>query len=320
MEKRKIVIIGAGAVGATFAYATMINGIAEEIVLIDRNETKAAGEVADLNHGLPFVAPVTIKQGDYSECKDAGIIVVTAGVAQKPGESRLQLVQRNVDIFQNIIPEIEKYNSDSIILIVTNPVDILTYISKKLSKNKNTNNIIGSGTVLDTSRFKYFISNHCNVDAHNVHGYIIGEHGDSELAIWSQTNIGGINFDRYCNMCNSCNMKSQVKENVIANVKNSAYHIIEGKGATYYAVSQAMLRIVKAIFRNENSILTVSTDVNDYYGINDVCLSLPCIVNKHGIRKVLNTPLNEDEINGLKKSACILKDIINNITFFPGNR
>ena len=305
---KKIAVIGAGFVGSTTAYTLMLSGLVSEIVLIDLNPEKAEGEAMDLNHGMPFVRPVTTYQGNYSDCTGADIIIITAGANQKPGETRIDLVNKNASIFKGIISEVIKYNSDCILLIVTNPVDILTYITYKISgfpKNK----VIGSGTVLDTARFRYLLGKHVGIDTRNVHAYIIGEHGDTEVPAWSITNIAGIPMKKYCESCHSCN-NSTSRNEIFLNVKNAAYQIIEKKGATYYAVALAVRRIVEAIIRNENSILTVSSIVEGQYGLSDVCLSLPSVVNSNGLVRIIDIPLNDYEKGLLMKSGASLKEII----------
>jgi L-lactate dehydrogenase len=305
---KKIAIIGAGFVGSTTAYTLMVSGLVSEIVLIDLNTQKAEGEVMDLNHGMPFVRPVKTYQGNYSDCAGADIIIITAGANQKPGETRIDLVNKNTAIFKGIISEVIKYNSDSILLIVTNPVDILTYVTYKLSgfpKNK----VIGSGTVLDTARFRYLLGDHVGIDTRNVHAYIIGEHGDTEVPAWSITNIAGIPMEKYCENCQTCKNGNSRNE-IFQNVKNAAYHIIERKGATYYAVALAVRRIVEAIIRNENSILTVSSFVEGQYGLNDVCLSLPSVVNRNGLERIIEIPLSEEEKGLLLNSGNSLKEVL----------
>ena len=308
---RKIVIIGAGFVGSTTAYTLMISGLSSEMVLIDINKEKCEGEVMDLNHGMSFVSPVKIYAGDYSDCKNADIIIIAAGANQKPGETRIDLAHKNTAIFKNIINNVVRYNNDCILLVVTNPVDILTYVSYKVSGFPKSK-VIGSGTVLDTSRLKYLIGEQISIDTRNVHGYIIGEHGDTELPTWSLTNIAGIPMDDYCKSCTSCNNKEQ-RKGIFENVKNAAYQIIDKKGATYYAVALAVKKIVEAIIRNENSILTVSSFLDNKFGLTDVCLSLPSIVNNKGIGKILDIPLNETEVKLFQKSGNSLKKIINEL-------
>lgn len=309
-DQRKVAIVGTGQVGSTFAFALMISGLATSIVLINVMRERAEGHVMDLNHGLSFVQPSRIYVGDYSDCKDANIVIVTAGASQKPGETRLDLVRKNTDIFKNIIPEIVQYNP-RMLLIVSNPVDVLTYVALKISEYP-MNRVIGSGTVLDTARFRYLLSSHCKVDPRNVHAYIIGEHGDSEVPVWSQVNIGGVSFRRYCPMC-SRNCPDYVRKGIFNQVKNAAYEIIKRKGATNFAISLSLVRIAGSILRDENSVLTVSTLVDNYYDIGDVCLSIPVILNQNGISKILKIGLDESEVKKLQASADVLKNVIKDL-------
>ncbi|MFP4021560.1 MAG: L-lactate dehydrogenase [bacterium] len=308
LNPNKIAVIGAGGVGATTAYALMVQGVGSEIVLIDVNKDKAEGEAMDLRHGASFVNPVDIYAGDYEDLADAKLIVITAGAAQKPGETRLDLIKKNTGIFRNIVSSITKYNQDGIILVVTNPVDILTYLTYKLS-GFPANRVIGSGTVLDSSRFRSLLSKNCGVAASNVHGYIIGEHGDSEVPVWSLTNIAGTKIENYCPICdNSC--RENELEEISSQVKNAAYEIIEKKGATFYAVALAVSRIARAILRDENAVLTVSSLMKGYYGVEDMSLSLPTLINSDGIERVLELPLSEKEEKAFKDSAEHLKENI----------
>lgn len=304
----KVTIIGAGYVGATTAYALMNGGTTSEIAMIDLNEKKLAGEIMDLNHGISFVSPVKIYAGTYEDCKDSNIVIISAGVGQKPGETRIDLLKRNIEVFKSIVPNIVKYNQNCVILVVTNPVDVLTYAALKIS-GLPPNQVIGSGTVLDSARFKYLISEHCHVSPQNVHAYIIGEHGDTEVAAWSITNIAGMSIEKYCLQCDRQCAENH-KQEIFEKVKNAAYQIIEGKGATYYAVGLAVRRIVEAILRDENSVLPVSSLIQNKYGVNDVCLSLPSIVNEHGISRVLDLPLSDEEIKGFQKSAQAIRSVL----------
>ncbi|MFC1576576.1 L-lactate dehydrogenase [Candidatus Omnitrophota bacterium] len=311
-KKPKVAIIGAGNVGSTFAFCMMMKGLAREIVLVDRNADRAKGESMDLSHGASFVPPVDVYSAGYEGCEDADIVVITAGARQKPGQTRVDLVQTNADIFKDIIPKITKYAKNAILLVVSNPMDILTYITLKVS-GFEPNRVLGSGTVLDSSRFRYLISEHCNIDARNVHAYIIGEHGDTELPVWSYANIGGMVLTEYCPFCNpSCEYKKELG-NIFEEVKNAAYKIIETKGATYYAIGLALTKIVGSILRDENSVLPVSTLIKDYYGINDVCLSIPSIVNKNGVKNFLRLKLSPVEEEQFKHSADTLKNIIKQV-------
>lgn len=313
MGKRgnKIVVIGTGFVGSTTAFTLMHSSLISEMVLIDINTEKAEGEAMDLNHGLSFVKPMDIRVGDYSDCKDADIIIMTAGPSMEPGQTRLDLANKNSVIMKSIMENIVKYTRDAIILVATNPVDLLTYIGAK-SVGYEESKIIGSGTVLDSSRFRYLLSQHFNVDARNVHGYIIGEHGDSEVAAWSLANIAGVKLDQYCPICSNA-FGSDDKARIFENVRDAGYHILERKDATYYGVALTIRRITEAILRNENAILTVSSVIKGQYGITDIALSLPSIVNRQGIHRVLELPLEEDEINRLNASANKLKDILKEI-------
>lgn len=312
INPNKIAVIGAGGVGATTAYALMIQGIGSEIVLIDVNRDKAEGEAMDLQHGASFVHPVDVYAGDYSDLADAKLIVITAGAAQRPGETRLDLVKKNTDIFKNIINSITEYNQEGILLVVTNPVDILTYFTWKFS-GFPSQRVIGSGTVLDSSRFRTLLSKNCQVAASNVHGYIIGEHGDSEVPVWSMTNIAGTQIKNYCPICSKSCREHELTE-ISDDVRNAAYEIIDKKGATFYAVALGVARIARAILRDENAVLTVSSLMEGYYGVNDMSLSLPTLINSDGIKQVLELPLAGNEEKAFKESAAKLKETIKNIT------
>jgi L-lactate dehydrogenase len=311
IRRAKIVIIGAGAVGSTFAFTLMHGGLFGEIVLIDANRERAEGEAMDLNHGLFFAPHVEIRAGDYSDCAGAAIVAITAGAKQKPGESRLDLVQRNAAICRDIVLRILTHTRDAVLLMVTNPVDVLTYAAYKIS-GLPPNRVIGSGTVLDSARFRYMLSKHCNIDARNVHAYIIGEHGDTEVPAWSFTHIGGIPIQQFCSACRiACGPEE--RKQIAEGVRNSAYHIIEYKGATNFAVSLALDNIVGAIIRDSNSVLTVSVPLKGQFGLHDVALSVPAIVSRNGISLILEAPLAEDELEGLKRSADVLKGIISKL-------
>ncbi|MBD3246327.1 MAG: L-lactate dehydrogenase [Candidatus Omnitrophica bacterium] len=308
----KISIIGAGNVGSTFAYALMLSGAAREIVLVDRDRKRAEGECMDLNHGMSFTRPARIYASGYEGCAGADIVVITAGAKQKPGQSRLELVQKNADIFKEIIPEVIRYAKDAILLVVTNPVDVLTYATIKIS-GFSPNRVLGSGTVLDSSRLRFLISQHCHVDPRNVHAYIIGEHGDSELPVWSLASIGGMVLSEYCPLCDERCDYLKTLGGIFAEVKNAAYKIIDAKGATYYAVALALVRIVEAILRDENSVLPVSSLIEGYYGIDDVCLSVPALVNRKGIVRALRLKLSEKEREQFQGSAKKLQEIIDQV-------
>jgi len=290
----------------------MIHGTVSEIVLIDVDRKRAEGEAMDLNHGVSFVQPVRVWAGDYQDCEGADIVVLTAGLAQKPGESRLDLVTSNVEIFRQIIPKIKEYNSTGILLVATNPVDLMTYAALKLS-GFPVGRVIGSGTILDTSRLRYLLGEHLRVDARNVHAYIIGEHGDSEVPAWSLASVGGARLKDYGAVLGK-GLDEAYLNGLFEDVKDAAYKIIELKGRTYYAIGLGLTRIVESIIRDENAILTVSSLLHDYYGVDDVCLSVPTIVNRSGVREVLKLPLTEEEITKLQSSASTLKGILKSLT------
>lgn len=311
MFRGKVVVIGAGAVGSTTAYTLLLGGLFQEIVLIDINKDKAEGDALDMAHGVSLVKPVTVLAGDYSDCKDADIVIITAGAPQKPGQTRLDLLKDNVEIYKKIIKSIMKYApSDVILMPVSNPVDILTYVTYKLS-GLPKNQVLGSGTVLDTSRLKYMISRKTGVDARNCHTYIIGEHGDSEVAAWSVTNIGGMTMNEFCKYTGKCDLNDLDK--MYNEVKNSAYEIIRKKGATYYAIAVAVARICECIAGDENSILTVSGIFEGEYDIRDVALSVPTMVGGNGVERIYEVPFSKEEMKGLRDSAATLSELLREI-------
>lgn len=307
--KGKVAIVGAGSVGATTAYALMMNGSVSEIALVDIDHDKAEGEAMDLRHGAAFVKPVDIYAGGFEDTWDADVVIITAGASQRSGETRLELLERNVDIFHDMIPRItEGLNDEAILLVVANPVDVLSYVTWKVSELP-WSRVIGTGTVLDTSRFRNVLSENCNVDARNIHAYVIGEHGDSEVLVWSATHMAGVPFDEYCPVCNlDCALGD--KERIADEVRGAAYEIIDRKGATYYAIALATNEIVESIIRNENSILTVSTLMDGQYGLEDVYLSLPAVINSGGVRRVVDFDLEDDEREAFVESGRVLKDEI----------
>ena len=305
---RKVVIIGCGFVGAACSFSIMQSGLFSEMVLIDSDRAKAEGEALDISHGVPFAKPIKIYAGDYDDIKNASMIIVTAGANQKPGETRLDLVKKNISIFKSIIPEIKKRNFKGILLIVANPVDILTSVALKMS-GLPENKVLGSGTVLDTARLKYELGNHLNVDSRSVHAFIIGEHGDSEIAAWSSANVSGIPLNNFCEMRGHFDHECSM-ERIAENVKNSAYEIIEKKRATYFGVAMAVKRICEAIVRDEKSILPISSMMHGEYGIEGISLSMPAIVGKDGVETHVPIQLNQDEISKLQKSAETLKNIL----------
>ena len=311
-HQRKVVIVGAGTVGATYCYALAQSGLADEIVLIDRNENLVKGQVLDLEHGQPFFPTVKIREGSSGDYSDAKVVVITAGAAQRPGETRLQLLQKNVEIIGSIAEDVAAHKCKGVMLIVSNPVDVLTYVALKRS-GWDRGRVIGSGTVLDSARFRQILSIQCAVDVHNVHAYILGEHGDSEFAAWSMTNVAGINIDEYCPICGKCPDWKKQRQLIEHQVRHSAYHIINYMGATHFAVGLALVKITGSILRGEKSVLTVSTMLEGEFGIKDVCLSVPCIVSEGGVSKIIKSPLPEDELASLSRSAGILRKAIESL-------
>ena len=304
----KVAIVGTGNVGATLAYSLLNSGLANEIVLIDRNLSKAEGEAMDLNHAVPMAKPTKIYAGDYSNCFGAAITVVTAGAAQKPGETRLDLAAKNTEIIKDIILEIVKFNPQGLILIATNPVDILTYAAIKYS-GLSPNRVFGSGTILDTARFRYLLSQRFEVDSRSVHAYIIGEHGDSEVPVWSLANIAGMQLKDYC-IVNKMGCGVSELNDIFEKTRDAAYHIIERKGATFYAIASGLVRILEAILRDQSTVLSVSSLISNYYDLDNVCFSLPTVIDRGGIERVIKLKLSDEERAGLKKSARVLKETI----------
>jgi L-lactate dehydrogenase len=313
MSKSKVVIVGTGFVGMSYAYALVNQGTIEELVLIDVNKEKAEGEAMDLNHGLAFASrKMTIKAGDYSECKDAGLVVITAGVNQKPGETRIDLLNRNASIIKSVTQNIMSSGFDGIILVASNPVDILTYVAWKES-GLPSSKVLGSGTSLDTARLRYEISKYIHIDARNIHAYILGEHGDSEFVCWSKAYVGTKPMLDVIESMNEINFEDL--DHIYAKVKNAAQEIIKRKNATYYGIGMALVRITSAIFDNENSILPISVYNNGVYDIDsDLYIGLPAVINRDGVHHVVNLKLSNDEQEKLKKSAKILKDSLNQMS------
>lgn len=311
VNMQKVAVIGCGFVGATSAFSLIQTGLFSEMVLIDANAKKAEGEAMDLSHGSAYLTPMNIYAGTYDDIVDAGIIVITAGANQKPDETRLDLVKKNVQIFKSIIPEIKKRNCEGILLIVSNPVDILTEVALKLS-GFPSNRVIGSGTVLDTARLKYVLGKHLQVDPRDIHAYIIGEHGDSELVVWSGAQVAGIHINHFCELRGHFNHE-EAMERLAQEVRDSAYEIIERKGATYYGVAVAVKRIATAIVKDEHAVLPVSSLMQGEFGLNDLCLSIPTVIGQNGVEKVVDIYLNNDENDKLQSSARALKEVLDDL-------
>lgn len=309
----RVALIGTGLVGSSYAFAMLNQGVAEELVLIDLNKEKSEGDAMDLNHGMPFApSPTKIWFGDYSDCKDADLVVLCAGTNQKPGETRLDLVERNTKIFKSIVTEIMASGFDGIFLVATNPVDILTYAVWKFS-GLPKERIIGSGTILDTARFRYLLGDYFNVDTRNVHAYIIGEHGDTELPVWSHADLGAMPISEW--MKNNEQYRQEDLEEIFVNVRDAAYQIIERKGATFYGIAMGLVRITKAILQNQNSVLTVSSYLDGEYGCDDVFVGVPAIVNRNGVREVIELNLNEAEQEKFNHSVNVLKTTMESVKY-----
>ncbi|MBR1811428.1 MAG: L-lactate dehydrogenase [Clostridia bacterium] len=311
VNDRKVAVIGCGFVGAASAFALMQSGLFSEMVLLDADQDKAEGEALDISHGLPFSKPMQIYAGTYDDISDAAIIIVTAGAGQKPGETRLDLVKKNVEIFKSVIPEIAKRGCAGILLIVANPVDILTYTAVKLSGFPE-HRVFGSGTVLDSARLKYLLGEHLSVDSRSVHAFIIGEHGDSEIAAWSSANVSGVPLHNFCEMRGYFAHEEAMRK-IAEDVKNSAYEIIEKKKATYYGIAMSVRRICEAIIRDEKSILPVSAVQHGSYGIDGVALSMPAVVGKFGVEAQVPIELSAEEEQALRKSADTLRKVIKDV-------
>ncbi|MDK2821404.1 MAG: L-lactate dehydrogenase [Clostridia bacterium] len=310
----KVVIVGAGFVGSSTAFALLFSPLVKEIVLIDINKAKAEGEAMDLSHAASLIRPVDVYAGEPADCKDAEIIIFTAGANQKPGESRLQLVHKNTSIVRETLPELLEHCPDALVLMVANPVDVLTYVAWKIS-GLPENRVLGSGTVLDSARFRHLLSQRLHIDTRNVHGYVIGEHGDTEVPVWSRANVAGVGLEEFY-LLHGTNEEQEFREQISNQVRKAAYEIIERKGVTAYGVSLAISRIISSILRDEHGVLTVSSVVRDLYGIEgEVALSLPCLVGSQGREGILAIPLGSKEKSALKHSAETLQEIISKIDF-----
>ena len=307
--RRRVVVVGAGDVGATFAYALAQSGLADELVIIDKNEDLARGQVLDLQHGQPFFPTVAIRTGSPEDYADARLVVITAGAAQAPGETRLQLLKKNARIVGSIAGEVADSGCSGVMLIVTNPVDVMTWVALDRS-GWERGRVIGSGTVLDSSRLRHLLSRHCGIDVHNVHAYVLGEHGDSEFAAWSMTHLAGMRIADYCPVCGRCDDWPERLATIEQQVRDSAYHIINYKGSTHFAVGLAMVRISGAILRGQHSVLTVSTVLEGEYGLRDVVLSVPSVLSSHGVEHIIENPLPENEQQALEASAAVIQQAI----------
>lgn len=302
----KVGLIGTGMVGASFAYSLMQQGVANELVLIDADPARAEGEMMDLNHGMAFVRPMRIIAGDYPDLADADVIVICAGVSQRPGQTRLELLKINAGIFHNILPRITAVNQDAIIIVAANPVDILTQIAADLVGASRCC-VMGSGTVLDTARLRYMLGVHYGVDPHSVHAYVVGEHGDSELALWSLANIAGVRLDDFVG-ANGQGYDRDALDRIYNQTRNAAYEIIQRKKATYYAIGLGLTFIVETVLRDQHTVMTVSSPLTGLYGVSGISISMPAIVGRRGVEEVLNLPISDAELAAFQSSAQTLKD------------
>ncbi len=311
-KPKTIGLIGAGMVGSSFAYALMQRGIVGELVVLDANHARAVGEVMDLNHGISFASAMTIRAGDYADLRDADVVVITAGTNQKPGETRLDLLQRNTVIMQDVMGKLLAVNTHAIVVIAANPVDIMTEVAVRYAPTLPHGQIFGSGTILDTARFRYLLGQHYAVSANSVHAYIIGEHGDSEVAVWSRANIAGVGLDEFVGP-NGQGYDQAALYRIYEQTRDAAYEIIERKGSTYYAIGLGLLHIVEAIVREQNRIMTVCAPMDGHYGITDMCVSVPMVVGMDGVEKILDIHLADDELAALHHSADTLKQALTEV-------
>jgi len=304
----RVAIVGTGAVGSTFAFGLLLSGLASEITLSDTNARKAEGEAMDLLHAVPFARTARVWAGPIADCSGAAVTVIAAGAAQKPGESRIDLVQKNAKIFRELVPQIAEANPDGIILVATNPVDVLANLTYRIA-GLPAERVIGSGTILDTARFRVLLADHYGVDPRSVHAHIVGEHGDSEVPIWSSANIAGMPIADFAVSAGMAH-DDDALQTIFAGTRDAAYQIIERKGATYYAVAAGLVRIVEAILRDQRTVLSVSSLISDYYGIDDLYLSLPTVIGRRGVERTLRLGLSAEEASGLRRSAALLRKTI----------
>jgi L-lactate dehydrogenase len=310
----KIGIVGSGVVGSTAAYAMVMRGVGREIVLVDLNVKRAQAEADDIAHAVPFAHALHVRAGEYSDLAGSRIVILTAGVAQKPGETRPQLLTRNASVFADVVPNVLKNAPEAVLLVASNPVDIMTHLAAKYAAPFGipSTRVIGSGTTLDTARFRALLGRHLGVDPQHVHAYVVGEHGDSEVLTWSIATVGGLPVEQYCcqrKPCRECAEHDKVDEAV----RNAAYRIIEGKGATYYGIGSALARIAEVILLDQRSILTLCTPTPDVAGIQDVTVSLPRLVGGEGILDTFPMSLNGEEQTLLNRSAGIVRDSIRSL-------
>ena len=314
----KVGIVGSGYVGATAAYALVMQGVGREIVLVDKNEARAAAEAADIRHAIPFAHPLQIREGGYADLAGCQAVVLCAGVGQKPGETRLQLLQRNAAVFREVVPTVLKHAPNAVLIVATNPVDVMTHLAARFAAEVGVpaGRVFGSGTTLDTARFRTLIGTHCGVDSHHVHGYVIGEHGDSEVLTWSLVTIGGVPLEAFARM-RGVELSETVRKDIDEKVRKAAYTIIAGKGATYYGIGCALARIVDAVLHDQRSILTVCAPLAEVAGLKDVTLALPRLVGGAGVLETFPLPLNDVEQAQLRASAQVIRTALDGLEGSP---
>ncbi len=310
----KIGVVGAGLVGSTAAYALVMQGVGREIIVVDKNEKRALAEADDIQHAVPFANALTVKHGQYADLAGSRVVIMAAGVNQKPGETRLQLLERNALVFREVIPQIIQHAPDAVIIVATNPVDIMTHLTAHIAREHGLpeGRVLGSGTTLDTARFRSLLSRHVGVDAQHIHAYVLGEHGDSEVLAWSLVTIGGIPLEQFLKEID-ITLDETIRQRIDQGVRRAAYHIIEGKGATYYGIGSALARIVKVILHNQRAIMTVCAPQVDVEGVEDVTLSLPYLLSGQGVIEPLSVPLNNEERDKLRHSAQIIQEATNSL-------
>jgi L-lactate dehydrogenase len=310
----KVGVVGSGFVGATAAYALVMRGVGREIVLVDKNTERAAAEADDIRHAVPFAHPLQVRAGGYEELAGCRAVLLCAGVGQKPGETRLQLLKRNAAVFREVVPSVLKYAPDAVVIVATNPVDVMTHLAARYAGELGVpaGRVFGSGTTLDTARFRTLLGTHCGVDSHHVHGYVVGEHGDSEVLTWSLVTIGGIPLETFAQM-RGCPLSQIARQDIDLMVRRAAYSIIGGKGATYYGIGSALARIADAVLHDQRSILTVCAPAKDVAGVKDVTVALPRLVGGAGVIDAFPPPLNEAEQGQLRQSAKIIRKALDEL-------
>jgi L-lactate dehydrogenase len=310
----KIGIVGCGLVGATAAYALVMRGIGGEIVLTDKNVNRAQAEADDIFHAVPFAHPMKVYAGDYGQLVGSRVVIISAGVNQKPGETRLQLLERNAAVFREIIPQVLTNAPDALLVVATNPVDVMTHLTARFAAQHGlpSSRVIGSGTTLDTARFRALLGAYLSVDPQHIHGYVVGEHGDSEVLTWSSVTVGGIPLQEFCEE-RGMSLDEEVKAQIDQGVRRAAYHIISGKGATYYGIGSALARIVAALLQDQRSILTICTPLDDVMGVKDVTVALPHLIGGDGVLARFPLPLNAEEQKLLRNSASIVRQAIDGL-------